>query len=293
MNFQTYLDAKRTVDDRALNRRILHQFSAELPESARILEIGAGIGTMVERLHSWERLPRRTRYTALDIDPENIAAARKRLLANGFESHGDGLRIDDGERRLTVSFEVADAIGFAARTDERWDALVGHAVLDLFDLESALPSLLSALEPGGICYFPITFDGGTTFDPPHPLDSRVERLYHEHMGDSHGSSDAGRRLLAALRARETDVRDRGESGTTTRVLAAGGSDWVVFPQNGSYPGNEARFLRYILETIGSVLDECDPDRGAFAEWRRTRRRQIERGDLVYVAHQLDVLGKRE
>ena len=291
MNFREYLAAKRTVDDRALNRRVLRRFSAELPDSVRILEIGAGIGAMVERLHSWDCLPRRTRYTALDIDPENVACARERLLASGFESSGDGLLLEEGDRRLTVSFEVADAIDFAARTDERWDALVGHAVLDLFDLESALSTLLSILEPDGLCYFPITFDGGTTFDPPHPEDARVERLYHENMGGGGGSSDAGRRLLAALRAGWMDEAEN-RTETPTTVLVAGSSDWVVYPRNRSYPADEARFLRYILDTIDGVLDDCDIHDDAFAEWRRTRRRQVERGELVYVAHQLDVLGRR-
>ena len=291
MNFREYLDAKRTVDDRALNRRVCRRFGDELPDSARILEIGAGIGAMVERLHSWNCLPRRTHYTALDIDPENVATARERLLASGFEPSGDDVQLTGGDRRLTVSFEVADAVEFTARTDERWDALVGHAVLDLFDLESALPTFLSVLEPGGLCYFPITFDGGTIFDPPHPLDSRVERLYHEQMGGGNGSSDAGRRLLAGLRAREGEETREG-NGTATTVLAAGSSDWLVYPQDGSYPADEARFLRYILEIIDGVLDECDIDAEAFAEWRGTRNEQVERGELVYVAHQLDVLAKR-
>ncbi len=290
MNFKAYLAAKRTVDDRALNRRVLRRFSAELPESARILEIGAGIGTMVERLHSWDCLPRDTHYTAIDIDPETVGVARERLLAGEFESDGDDIRLMDGERQLTVSFEIADAIDFSARTDERWDALVGHAVLDLFDLESALPPFLSVLEPGGICYFPITFDGGTSFDPPHPQDARVERLYHEHMDDG-GSSDAGRRLLAALRARGLHDASGGARRETT-VLAVGSSDWVVFPQNQSYPADEAAFLRYILDTIDGVLDGTpDIDAKAFADWRRTRHRQVEAGELTYVAHQLDVLAR--
>lgn len=281
MNFRTYLDAKRTVDDRALNRRVLSRFSVELPESARILEIGAGIGAMVERLHSWNCLPRSVRYTALDIDPENVRSARKRLLASGFEPHGDELRLTRGDRRLTVEFEVADATTFAVETDERWDALVGHAVADLFDLDSALPAFRSLLEPDGLCYFPITFDGGTTFDPPHPLDERVERVYHRDMGNGDGTANAGRRLLSAIRKSRFDL------------LAAGSSDWLVYPSDGSYPAAETRFLRFILDLIDGVLaDNPDVDAEAFADWSRARHEQVESGELTYVAHQFDVLGQR-
>jgi hypothetical protein len=281
VTFQTYLDAKRTVDDRAMNRRVLARFSDELPESARILEIGAGIGAMVERLHSWNCLPRTVRYTVLDIDPENVRFARKRLLSSRFEPHGDELRLTAGNRRLTVEFEAADAMTFAAETDERWDALVGHAVADLFDLDSALPTFRSLLEPGGLCYFPITFDGGTIFDPPHPLDERVERLYHRDMGNGDGNANAGRRLLSAIREGRFDL------------LAAGSSDWLVYPTNGSYPGAEARFLHFILDTVDGVLvGNPDIDSEAFADWSRTRHEQVESGELTYIAHQFDVLGRR-
>ncbi|ODR79306.1 hypothetical protein BG842_09785 [Haladaptatus sp. W1] len=282
MSFQAYLDAKRTVDDRALNRRVLARFSDELPESARIIEIGAGIGAMIERLNSWDCLPPRVHYTALDIDPENVRTARERLLSRGFESHGDDVRFTDGSRRLTVAFEVADATTFAGATDRRWDALVGHAVADLFNLDSALPAFRSLLEPDGLCYFPITFDGGTTFDPPHPLDERVERSYHRNMGGGEGGARAGRRLLSALRGREFEL------------LAAGSSDWLVYPRDGSYPADEAQFLRDILDIVDGVLaDDTAIDSDAFADWSRTRHRQVEAGELTYIAHQFDVLGRRE
>ncbi|WP_458187243.1 class I SAM-dependent methyltransferase [Haladaptatus sp. NG-WS-4] len=281
MTFQRYLEAKRTVDDRALNRRVLSRFCGELPDAARVLEVGAGIGVMVDRLHSWDCFPPEVHYTALDIDPKNVETARERLLARGFDA-GDDLTLERDGRRLVVSFEVADALTFARETTDRWDVLVGHAVADLFDLDSALPALLSVLDSGGICYFPITFDGGTVFDPPHPLDDRVERLYHEHMDEGDGTSRAGRRLLGSLRARDT------------QVLAAGSSDWVVYPQNGSYPADEAAFLRHILDTIDGVLaDHPDIDSDAFSEWMRTRTRQVENAELTYVAHQLDVLARTE
>ena len=72
-NFQHYLKAKRTVDDRALNRLIWQQMSEQLQlvQSVHVLEIGAGIGTMLHRLVEWGGLKRGT-YLGIDSDHASI-----------------------------------------------------------------------------------------------------------------------------------------------------------------------------------------------------------------------------
>src|SRR5919108_3838603 len=91
--FTRYLAAKKSVDDRALNRHVWHRLSRALQQTAsdrpvRVLEIGAGIGIMVERLVEWGLLCQAT-YTAIDADPETIATSRQRLpawmAAQGFD----------------------------------------------------------------------------------------------------------------------------------------------------------------------------------------------------------------
>jgi hypothetical protein len=75
-------------------------------------------------------------------------------------------------------------------------------------------------------------------------------------------------------------------------MAAGASDWVVFPGAGGYAADEAYFLHFILETIRNALQghpALDPNR--FAAWIATRHAQVERKELVFVAHQLDFTGK--
>ncbi len=59
-SFIRYLAAKKSVDDRALNRHVWETLKSSLAAQVaetpvRILEIGAGIGTMVERLLDWKR----------------------------------------------------------------------------------------------------------------------------------------------------------------------------------------------------------------------------------------------
>jgi hypothetical protein len=75
-----------------------------------------------------------------------------------------------------------------------------------------------------------------------------------------------------------------------QVLAAGASDWVVHAVNGRYPADEAYFLHSILHFIEESLADCpDLDPLAFGNWMAERRAQINVGELVYIAHQLDFL----
>ena len=84
-SFSRYLEAKKSVDDRALNRLTWDALGKELtaarfPGPLRVLEVGAGIGTMLQRMVEWE-LVSNAEYTAIDLDPQNISSARQRLAA--------------------------------------------------------------------------------------------------------------------------------------------------------------------------------------------------------------------
>ena len=63
--------------------------------------------------------------------------------------------------------------------------------------------------------------------------------------------------------------------------------------DGSYPGDEAYFLRRILNTIRDAL-RTRPDRvepADLAGWLAVRRRQLAAGELVYLARQRDFAGR--
>jgi hypothetical protein len=297
-DFQRYLDAKRSVDDRSLDRRLWRQLRTSLSTAAdeeapfRVLEVGAGVGTMIERAVEWDLFPRDRDvvYTAVDVEPGRTEAIPDRLAAWAADrpvettERADGIDLVWPERTVTVRPVTAEAATFVTQADRSWDLLVGLAVLDVIGLET-LPTLLSGLAPGGFWYFPITFDGGTRFTPDHPADDAVEREYHGHMDAKRGGdSRAGHHALARLRA--TD-------GATVSGVA--GSDWVVYPDAGGYPDDEAYFLRYVLGTVEEALGEVDRggdlDDDTLDDWLRTRREQVASGDLVYVTHQLDLLGQ--
>jgi hypothetical protein len=76
-----------------------------------------------------------------------------------------------------------------------------------------------------------------------------------------------------------------------QILAAGASDWVVYPGAEGYPADEAFFLHCILDfLVHSLKERTDVDQAAFSEWILERRQQIEQGELIYIAHQIDFLG---
>lgn len=77
------------------------------------------------------------------------------------------------------------------------------------------------------------------------------------------------------------------------VLDADCSDWVVFAGPNGYSADQAYLLHFIVDTIASALaghPELDPIQ--FADWISLRHAQIEDSTLVYIAHQLDVLGRK-
>lgn len=289
-SFPHYLLSKQSVDDRALNKDVLSALKVNLPSKPiRIIEVGAGIGTMLRRLVRWDVI-QRAEYVMVDEMAENIEYASEwvKVWAEhaglGAERSGeDQMRIFDQTRDVQIQFERADVFDFIQKNNEPADLLIAHAFLDLLPMPGSLPKLLSLTK--GLAWLTINFDGVTTFDPTidAALDARIERLYHETMDTraTGGDSQSGRHLFGHLRNAGADI------------LAAGASDWVVFAENGKYPKDEAYFLHFILHFFEeSLTSRPDLAPNKFAGWLRERRAQIERGDLVYIAHQMDFLVKR-
>ena len=74
-SFPHYLLSKQSVDDRALNKDVLNALRANLPEQPiRIIEVGAGIGTMLRRLIQWDVI-HKAEYVLVDEIAENIEYA--------------------------------------------------------------------------------------------------------------------------------------------------------------------------------------------------------------------------
>lgn len=303
-DYARYLSAKRTVDRRALDRRVWGAFTDRVKRSAersthpvRILEVGGGVGATIPRLIS--ACPGTSLdYTMVELEQGNVQAARKTLETwardHGVtlsESGGTTLRLSYDDATVDVELIQADMFDYLDRDiSSYYTAVIGQAIFDIVDLPYAVDLLVRHLEPGGMCYAPIHFDGLTAFEPSvnsddatNDLDEKIVDLYHASMQrqDMDGSR-SGRDLLTAFRSNGVPV------------VAAGGSDWIVLgdPEEG-YPADEAYFLKCILHFVESELSGhdgiADDD---LSQWLSTRRRQIEDGELIFVSHHLDILAQR-
>jgi hypothetical protein len=184
-----------------------------------------------------------------------------------------------------VQAELAEYLESAAAVHQRSaDLLIANAVLDLVDVPALLPGLLRLLDRDGVYWFTINYDGDTVFAPDHRHDELIMRAYHRDMDERvrydrpAGESRTGRHLFHHLRA------------AGAPPLFAGSSDWVVHAApDGRYPHDEEHFLHCILQTIQDALRDR-VESVTLAEWLDARRRQLEAGELFYIAHQLDFLG---
>jgi hypothetical protein len=288
-SFPHYLLSKQSVDDRALNRTVLDSLKSNLPPNPiRIIEVGAGIGTMPTRLLRWDVVAK-AEYILVDEMAENIQAAREWIPLWAVEAglcveriEQDQLRVFAQTRDIRIRFECADVFDFIKQNKEPADLLIAHAFLDLLPMPASMPSLLALTRH--LAWLTINFDGLTSLEPTIDvaLDERIEQLYHATMDmrATGGDSRAGRHLFSHLRKAGAEV------------LSAGASDWVVHSVNGKYPADEEYFLNFILHFFEeSLAGHAELDSSAFANWLKERRAQIERGELVYIAHQMDFLAR--
>jgi hypothetical protein len=277
------------VDDRALNKDVLSALKASLPEEPlTIIEVGGGIGTMLARLLRWEIFAQAD-YTLVDEMAENIKFAREWLpewaRENGLEIeaiNASELQIFDARRDVHVKLVQADVFDFIAQKPEPADLLIAHAFLDLLPMPESLPNLFTLTK--NLAWLTVNFDGVTSLEPviDPELDAKIERLYHETMDTrpSGGDSLSGRHLFGHLKQVEA------------KIEAAGASDWVVYPVDGQYPDEETYFLQFILHFFEeSLRNHPELDAAAFANWLEKRKQQVERGELFYIAHQMDFLAK--
>ncbi len=311
IDFIRYLLAKQTVDDRALNKDVVNLLRQKLSQHPRkkpfrIIEIGAGIGTMVARLVRWGLLPPQVEYIFVEPQAAYLEYAKSWLSNWGIE-HGWNSSFPSENELLMMSltesvrcsFICANLYDYAKNIPSQADLVIAHAVLDLMPMPESLYQILDLIHPGGLAWLTLNFDGATIFQPelklsdlqiernslPLPLDAYLENLYHEtmHSRPEGGDSQTGRHLLHYLLQAQRDVE----------ILATGASDWIVYPQNHAYSPEEAFFLDCILNFFEESLHEYPGLEPSLLDaWLKKRREQIKTGELIYIAHQLDVLLRR-
>ena len=300
--FIRYLAAKKSVDDRALNRYVWQRLRAALLPAARrnplqVIELGAGIGTMYERALEWDLAPR-FHYTMVELNPDYLAVFQDRgdpmpagALGALQEQRAKKLGSISHEKAHTVETVCGDLYDVIADPHhrEQYDLSIAHAVMDLINLEDVLSGVVAIAKPGGLFYLSLIYDGYTQFLPSE--DCEFERKlfdrYHDSMdrresrGKPSGGSRAARAMFAHLKA------------LGLPILAVGSSDWIVYPRAGRYEGEEGFFLDWTIDTIeNQLLQDTAIDPHRLGEWARRRHAQVQVGELIFMARNMDFLALR-
>ena len=287
-DYVRYLAAKEAIDDRSLNplviealRRNLRLASEGSPLS--VIELGAGVGSTFRRLHQAGIVTSGV-YRMVDIDQRSLDEAARVAGAEIGQEGRDSLRVET---------HASDAVAYLradAAEGQRVDLVIAQALVDLLNVPMFVRAVSERLSTGGLLYAPITFDGDTAFEPviEPELDARIIAAYHRTMdarrtpdGLPTGGSTAGRAMLTELRLAGMEI------------IEAAASDWVVFPRAGGYSEDESFFLHHIVNTVWEALrNDAEVSGDALAAWITERHAQIERGELIYIAHQLDALARK-
>ena len=287
-DYVSYLAAKAAIDDRSLNPRVIEALRDNLRLLAEgrplsVIELGAGVGSTFRRLHQAGIVTSGV-YTMVDLDRRSLDEAARVAEAEIRHANRDVLRVE---------VRASDAIAYLredASAGQQADLIIAQALVDLLNVPSLIEAISERLSPGGLLYAPITFDGDTAFEPviDPALDARIITAYHRTMdarrtpgGLPTGGSTAGRAMLTELRLAGMEI------------VEAAASDWVVFPRAGGYSEDESYFLHHIVNTVWEALQgDAELSGDSLAAWIAERHAQIERGELIYIAHQLDALARK-
>ena len=309
-SMQDYLEAKRRVDLRCLNRYVLGAFR-KLIEAVRdpaLLDLGTGTGLMIRKLAAM-RLNGNARIIGVDLDEGSCLAAvgfiKHDLAHFGYQSTTEnrsqaetGLcgRIQAQREECCLHIEVKAGDVLAAGTPWRphglqFDAVTANAFVDLLPLKDIVALVRRLLKPGGLFYTTINYDGMTTLLPlSTDVDFEEELLlcYNRSMelrragGRATGGSRTGSRLYGVLL----------EQGFG--ILGWGSSDWSVVPKQGRYGPGEANFIRAILQMIHDEgWNSGKLPQRKLERWLSERLEALERGGLSFMNHQIDALAQKE
>ncbi|MBD3274536.1 MAG: hypothetical protein GF372_04460 [Candidatus Marinimicrobia bacterium] len=305
-SYINYLTAKKSVDDKALNKTVFYELkeklSAQYAENTLLItEFGSGIGTMIERLIDWG-LFNNCVYTCIEKNSDFIMQTAARLHdyadANEFQVSAENGQSDWKYLRLKkkgtdIRIHLITENLFHIHPDRYeippQDLIIAHTFLDIFHLPTVLNHMFSFLRNDGLFYFTSNYDGVTHF-LPHTLpeiDERMEELYNKTMDmrasevKQQGGSRCGRKLFSEI------VRAGGQ------ILESGSSDWVIFPGESGYSPDEKYFVECLVKTALSAITELSDVAGQDVEfWASRKLEQLNSNELIFQAHQLDFLGKK-
>lgn len=272
-----WLSRREPFDARARSAALADRLSASLPARPRLLELGAGAGSLFRWLAP--RIGRAQAWTLVDAD--------EALLADGFERTAEwaiarGWKVTSPSGALVVhapggAWRIeARVVDFGGSPDALpragHDAVVCSALMDLVSPAWARAFAARLTVPFLAC---LNVDGRDRFIPPRPGDTLIARGFARHMRRDKGFGPAIGQASPAMLARVFD-----EAGFD---VATAPSDWLI-------PRMATGMLAEMIEGHAAAAAEALPASFARIEaWRAARLSAVAAGTLSLVIGHRDLL----
>ncbi len=272
-----WLGLRERLDAAARNRNLAIALAERLPERPRLLDLGAGTGSLFRYLAPIIGRPQS--WVVVDADEALLQAGLART-AHWAESRGLGARFGRGRHptALTILTPVGSWRIETSRVDlarvprglplADCDAVVCSALLDLVSRQW-MEGLFSRLHRP--FYASLTVDGRDAWFPRHPADLAVRTAFRRDQ-----DRDKGLGLALGVAA----------AGTARALLAARGfethearSDWRI-------PRGETRLARLFARMTAQAARAAEPGRrGRFEAWMAARTGRARVGGLdIRIGH---------
>ena len=265
-----WLALREPFDHAARSVALARRLSEWLPQRPRIVDLGAGTGSMFRFLAPI--IGRRQDWLLVDADEALLDEAFGRISAwarrRGFNaaSTGDELLVSTptGLWRIEVrTADLARADDVGGKLSHGWtcDAVVCSALLDL----GSASWLERVFDRVGVAFFAsLTVDGRDTWLPRDHADARVRAAFRR---DQFRDKGFGRAL------------GPGASAFALRALAARGYVTASAPSDWHVSRTSLRMQRALIDGRG----------GGDLRWQETRLRQALRGRLAITIGHRDIL----
>ncbi|MFQ3622995.1 MAG: class I SAM-dependent methyltransferase [Acetobacteraceae bacterium] len=276
-----WLALREPFDRAARSRSLAARLADALPPRPRILDLGAGTGSLFRWLAP--RIGRAQAWTLVDADDRLLEEAFARIAVwaedqgHRVTTPGRALLVHTREGAWRVEALAADfGVDPAALPLDAHDAVVCSALLDL--VSSAWIDRFADVLSGPLLAC-LTVDGRDVWLPPDPVDRLVARGFAHDMGRDKGFGPAlGRRAPARLVRALASRRFR---------VASAPSDWIV-------PALGHAMLEAMVRGHAAAAAAALPALSSrIAGWESRRLALIARGRLALRIGHRDILALPE
>lgn len=273
-----WLELRERFDRLARDRALIGQFVELLPPAPRLIDVGAGAGSLFRMLapviggtQSW---------VFADQDEQLLTHGLQRIARWAaihdlpVVSGRGGLSIQGPEGEWHIAAAIVRDPGDPARLGLRdADAVVCSALLDLVS-ETWLKEFVrqAAARP---VYAGMTIDGRDQWLPSHSADAGMRRGFMRHL---HRDKGAGRALGTSA------------ANAALRVLRAAGYQTRSAPSDWRIPPHASRMLRALIDGRAAAAVEAEPSsRRRVTAWAGDRLDQVIAGRLAIRIGHRDIL----